>query len=533
MTPKLAARTAWLLLATAPSLGAMQQDLFQPNLRWTHPAPLDAPWIPESVAFAVDGEMVWASGNFGTPQLMVLPAPGQVLGEVVHRGLGVSDSITILSATARDGGDALFAVAQYAAPDPLQRSTEVMRFDPLGPPVGTDLQPVWTHDSGLVVNGPARVAVDDLGRVCCLAVWNDSASQVQLDWLNGLNGNLVRRVNVAATGLNVLDVSDDGTRVALGGGRAVFVFDSLTGNVLHQEALSSSTNAIAISGDGTRVAVGSFSELRLLEELPGGYADAWTVTAGPMELPTRVALSEDGDTVAIGWWNFFSGTAVRYEVVDGDTAAQLNEVSQVGASGGLQHFPQAICVTPDGSRIAFGGWGNGGPDPEIVLLERGVPAPVMEVNLPGSVRALDLDPTGRRIVVGAKNVHANQFASTGEVRLYETGEDDLVQVRHLENGGDLEIATRMPGALSVVLLVGVLADQPSPFMGFGGELALNRRVPIHIEVEMTDANGRADFDLPLPVDAEWVGETLAVQALFRLGGGVQELSRTVQVPLLY
>ena len=103
----------------------------------------------------------------------------------------------------------------------------------------------------------------------------------------------------------------------------------------------------------------------------------------------------------------------------------------------MQGYPEVVLITPDGRRAAFGTWGTGDPQPEVLLVDALTGAVVLERDLPGSVRALALDETGTRVAVGMKHTHANQFSATGEVRLYDTGERDLQVVGHPAAGGAL------------------------------------------------------------------------------------------------
>lgn len=530
---RFASQLLLLWIALAGVVEAQFGDPFAPSLRWTHSAPLTEPWIPESAQFGMGGDVVWASGNFGSPRLMLLAAPGEILGDLIREDQGVAPSIAVLSATAKSETGRVFSIAQYPAPDSLNRRTEISRYDPLEGTVGAPLSPTWIREAGFTTNGPARVACDAYGRTVVAAVWNSATGFVQLDWISGQWGGLARRIQVPMSGISVLDVSNDGRRVVLSGGRDLYVFDSLTGTSLHHQPLASSTNAVAISGDGLTIAFGAFGEAHILREVGSVIQPLQLITGNVNHLPTRMALSEDGETLAIGWWNFVTSSEVRYEMLDVATGSLLTGQVQVRGPGGLQNFPQAVCITPDGSRAAFGGWGSGGPEAEVLLMRRDSSVPVLSVNLPGSVRSLDLDASGRRLIVGTKNTHANQFGTTGELRLYETGEDDLVQLSPASLGGDFEIAAKREGANSVVFMVGVKGSGPAPVAGFAGGLHLTRRLPLHLEIRSTDAGGRADASFPIPVNPAWTGHQLSVQAVFRMGAGVREFSNTCLSPLLF
>jgi len=524
---------ALLCVATLDHRAQAQQDPFAPSLRWTHSAPISDPWIPESAFFGSGDDVIWASGNFGSPRLMLLATPGDVLGEVLHEDVSVNSSITVLSATARSGTGAVFSIAQYADPDSLHRRTEISRYDPLQNQTGTALTPRWTREVGFVTNGAAKVVCDNNGRTVVSAVWNSATGEVHVDWISGFTGRLVRQLRLTMSSVNVLELSLNGRRVALTGGSDLYLLDTMTATVVHHENLASSTNAVALAGDGKTLAYGGFGEMKVLSETNSFIQPVLTVTGNVNFLPTRADLSEDGSTLAIGWWNFVTASEVNYEIVDVATGLSLNNYPQAAPPGGLQNFPQVVKLTRDGRRAAFGGWGNGGPDPEVLLVERGVQAPLLSVDLPGSVRSLDLNSSGTRLLVGSKNVHANQFGTTGELRLYETGERDLVQLAPALRNGNFEFAARRPGARAVMFMVGVQRPAPIQLPAYSGLLSLDRSLGFHLELRRADATGRADAAFAIPSRSLWGAEKLSVQALFRMGGGVRWLSGTTVTPLIF
>src|SRR6185295_10562940 len=103
--------------------------------------------------------------------------------------------------------------------------------------------------------------------------------------------------------LNALALSPDGDACVVSAGLDAYVIDS-TGSVLHHAPLASSTPAVAISEYGERVAVGGMGALDVWKRRGAGYAAEFQVAAAASELATRVQLSRDGRTLAIGWWDF-------------------------------------------------------------------------------------------------------------------------------------------------------------------------------------------------------------------------------------
>jgi len=510
------AATLALVAAGALAAPARGQDPFAPGLRWVHGASLSAPWIPESVALAAGDQLVWASGNHGQERLMVLATPGQGAVDPLFQDPGVASASGLLAVAAGRSARALYAVAQYEVAGPYLRRTEVTRHDPLAAAAGQPFAPLWAHDMGVVANGPARVACDAAGERVVAAVWDDAQGLLRARWIDGSSGATIAQLELSSANLNALALSGSGERLALAAGLDLWVFER-TGALLYHELLPAATPAIALSGDGARLVVGGFSLLRVLDEGPGGYAVVAAHPGPANQVVTRVAVAADGGTYAAGWWNHVSGVRLRLQTFDGATHAKVHELIQQGQAGGLQNVPQSVVVTDDGRRVAFGCWGFGDSGPELILLDMAEPAPILEVDLPGSAMALAMDAAGTRLAVAAKNLHANQVGTTGEVRLYDTGERDLTLLAAPRLGGTLELAARRDGASWGLFLLGTRAAAPSTWPGVGGSLVLERGARMEIFWRAADASGRVDLALPLPADPALIGVELTVQAVLRSG----------------
>lgn len=523
-----------VLAALAPALALVAsaaagraQDPFAPGLRWTRAATNADAWIPRSVAFGDGGELVWASAT-GTRAHFELDAAngaGAVLPS--QRDDSVVSAISVLSVAAGRDPGALFSVAQFAQPDAAHRATRVSRY---APNLGAAFAPVWTVDSGLVVNGPARLACDERGEHVFVALWDDTAHAVQLDALDGATGALLARTTLAGASLSELCVSPDGSRVALSAGLDLFVLDAQLAP-LHHEVLATSTRALAFDAGGDELAVGATGSVRVLVRTPAGYTTARTVLSGRGELAARVELSRDGALAAIGWWNALSGVDVRLEAYDVKRGVRRWENVQPGTAGGLQNLPEVLRVSADGRRVALGTWGGSAGVPELQLFDGASGAVVLAADLPGSVQALALDETGTRIAVGFKNAHANLFATTGQFRLYDTGERDLTLTDTPRVGGTMQLSARAANATEVLFLFGLRAPAPLHLAGAQGELFL-KRVRLTTIAVPADASGRADLSRVIAADPQLVGTRWHVQAAFRIQG-VLHFSRTVLDPVLF
>lgn len=524
--PRLLLGPALLALASPGSVAApapSQSEPFGPGLRWTLAAPLAEPWIPGSVAFAGRDQLVWAAGAGAGARLIAAPSAGfgPLAPLFVDPGLaGTSGSLLVAGAS---GEHALFALCQRPAPDPWRRRTEVTRHDVLEAARGGAFDAAWTVDLGLAANGPGRLAADAAGSVVVAAAFDSAAQLVTVAWIDGRSGGPLAQLTLGADSLREVAVSADGRRTALLSASTLHLF---TGpGVQHQvQALESEASSLALSAQGDLVAVGGRGRVQVYAGQAGGALQARPPIAGGLhESALELGLSADGSTLGVAWWDTSGAGVTRLEVRD---ALQGNlHVARgfPGAPGGLQNTPQAVRLTEDGSRVAFATWGNGGGVPQVLLLERSSGATLLEATLPGSALDLALDASGTRLAVVTKNVHANQFGSTGEVRLYDTGERDLELLGQPRHGGRLRLAARAPGATQAYFLLG-RPSAPQAFPGGVGELCVERSARLWILPSPVDPAGRADLDLPLPADPGLIGVELRAQAALRVDGGLQ-LSR--------
>jgi hypothetical protein len=519
-----------LLLAFLPFSGpAAAQNLFQPAQRWIHQAPAAGPWIPGQVLFTGREGLIWGTTGGANAELLVLCADesGVATPHFADQVLGQTASFMDVAGGQR--ADALFAIAQYPHPNLFSRRTEITRHDPLEAASGAPFAPVWTHDMGIVANGPAKLACDAHGMSVVAGVWDDASSTMILSWLDTDLGTPLHSLALPASTLTEVAISADGSRVAVVAGLELHIFDANATQV-HARTLTGSTHAIAFSADGATLLVGGQGQLDVLREGPSGYSVVATLAAANDEIASRTAIAADGSTIAVAWWNFMNGVDARFEVFDGATFTSLQNIAQLGTLGGNQNLPVAARVTSDGKRIAFGTWGNGTSDPEVLLLDRDAALPVQTLDLPGSVVSLDLDSTGTRLVVSHKDAHANQFSATGAIRQIDTGERALQLAAAPELGGALHVAASHPnGSGPVFFLVGRRAPQPMIIPAVSGSLALDRAsLRVHVRPAIL---GRADLVLPIGNHPDLIGVRIAVQAAWRLSGHYA-LSDVVLDPLI-
>ncbi len=490
------------------------QDPFAAGTRWSFDATAKAPWVPESVSFAARENLVLLGAGGATPTLAALDRAA--FGDHSPR---YSDSSLVAGAshitTVSGWNEDLFTAFQVPTPDLSHRASFVARHDLAAAARGAGFVPAWVHDTGLISNGPLRLAADLAGDTVVLAAWDNMNSTVQLDWLDGETGTLVNRVLQPAAALNSIAISEDGGVVVVAAGLDLYLFDGV-GTLLQHELLSSATKTISLSGDGSTLAVGGIGQLAILTEGPAGtWSNTFNAFAPTSEIAASADLSRDGDILGVAWWNYANGVDVRFDIWDLVRVKRVTSLPLHGDPKGHQNLPAKVDVTPDGAHVAFGTWGNG-VWPEVFVMRTGEDLPLYAVDTPGSVRDLDITDNGNRVLVAYKSTHNNVFSNKGGVLLYEDGSQTISQLAPAATGEDLDIATYLDGAGVTFLLIGHRAA-PVQFPGVTGELLLDRT---SLQVLLKGApGGRSDFAMPVPDDASLLGTQYSMQPAWRAAGG--------------
>lgn len=505
------------LLAQEPTRAAAQAaDPFSPQTRWSCAASTASAWMPASVGFAAHGELVFAAGSLASPRWMLFSTPQATSGSVAAgcSSLAAPSTLSNMSVRGGDQGSELFSLSQQPDPDPAHRKTLVARHDALLH--SGVLAQAWSHDMGWRVNGSAKLAAAADGSRAVAVLHDAAAGALRIDWLDGQSGALARRLDFNAGMLRQLSASADCARVAIAAGLELWIFDD-GGNTLHHENLGAAAQALALSGDGQTLLVGAPGQLRVLAWAGTGFVQRALESAASAQIPVRCAISHDGQTWAAGWWDSVSGRDLRLELRGAPSDSLVWQEQQQGPALGPQNYPEVVCITRDGARAAFGSWGSSDAQAEVLLVDRASAASVARLDLPGSVLAMDLDPSGTRLAIGMKHAHANSWANTGELQLFDSGERELQSLDQARWGQPLPLCARRAGARSIWFLYGARSATPRAVFGVSGSLWISRaglnllRVP-------ADASGRADASLPVPWSPSSSGVPFSVQTIFRAPG---------------
>jgi hypothetical protein len=512
-----------LALPLAARAATQSPTPFGVGERWGAEASSQDAWLPLSVSFAAAGELCWSATQGAQPRLELFDtAPLDALS-ARRFALPLSGVQGVLSVASGRDPSALFALAQFPGPSAAQRWTQIARYDARST---TPAQPVWTRTLPLAANGAARVLSARSSAQVLAAVYDQTTQVLALEWLSASAGVPASSFTSVSGVVRPLVASRELERVAFVAGAQAHVV-ARGGGLEHLELLSAPTHALAISGDGSRLALGDGARVRVLARGAGAWSALREFDAATNEVATRVALSDDGATLAIGWWDAADVRRVRFELWRTDELTPRYTRQLAGASASLQNFPESVLVTPDGRRAAFGAWGSADSGPEAFLVDATSGAELLALDLAGSVRAAALDESGTRLALGVKHGHANLLGATGGLRLFDTGERELQLISPAVRGASALVAARRSGARRAYLIGGPLATNATPFGSAVGGLWIARQFA-QVWSRPADSTGRADFALPVPA-LGFPGD-YALQAYFRGGGAA--FSNTLVQPVV-
>ncbi len=503
------------LILTLLTVGSARgQSVFAPGERWSWGGAAADNWIPGKVRFAANDSLVFAVAEFGERRFQVYDAHASTFATLGPRAEDVqsTDTIGAIDLAAARNGRRMVALTQRPTTDTAHRRTTISVYDP----AAATFTPSWSHDLGFIGNANARVVMDRRGDTVHSAIWD--GTNLHVERFDGDDGAALGALQLPGGGLVAMELSDDGERLAILTSTDLWVLFAALGDdlaVLLQVAQSTPASSLAYSGDGRTLLLGRQNLVEVWRDT-GVWALESTRTGSPSDVPVRMGLSRDGETIGLAWWNSATGVSLRYECLSGPSRTLAWQHTEIGTPTGLQNLPQEVRVNPAGKRVLFGSWGQGGVEPELVLVDMDLAAAVWTVDLPGSVRGIDLDETGTRIAVSTKDSHANQFSTSGRVRLLDSGERDVQALSPADLGGTLRVVARRPAGLgsgATVFLLGPKLGSPVWLPG-SGWLLVNRRQG-RTFARATDAQGTAVLEAPLSFGAFALGQHFAVQAAFR------------------
>lgn len=499
--------------AMARGQGGSGFDLapFAPGPRWSLAAAPGAPWLCRSLCFDGAGLSILA-GLSG-------PAPGQALlgaqWELTAAGLpapllaqrAVAASLTQPLRVA-------FAAGRRWSLTPLGQSGGLAgaRLERLElAPGASALSAGASFDLAPLPEGPSRLLGTQLRLQ--LARLDPQAKRLWLEAREPHSGVLLASRELPGASLRGFAASAGGERLLLASEKQLWMLDADLA-ILGARALAEAPSALALSGDGRRVALGGSGGTLLLDGASAQLATLASVPNPAAYLPTALDLDAAGQSLAVGLWQQVHGRGVRLERwsfgAAGQLAGQQLLYQRDGLGSPLQDFVPAAAIAPGGERLAFGLWGQGGAEPELLVFAAPAFGLELSANLSGSVEALELSPDGRRLALGHKLVHANQFGAAGALRCFRLAPEPLALRQSLRPAQAARLAVELPGAALGWLLLGL----PGPPLALDiGTLAL---APASLAPPLAlwpEGGARFGLELFLAAGVGASGLTVSAQAL--------------------
>jgi hypothetical protein len=507
---------AGLLLLAAPALA--QEPLFEPGPVWTHAPPFPA--LPRSLAF-VGPDHLWEAGSGASPSLTLLATGRGAAVELAALDptwlAGASGPVEVAAGPTLDD---TYVLAQIVTPVPGERLVRVLAVDPTPHSPEAPLRPRWVHDLD-PTNGPAHLALAADGSTLLAGAHDARSLSTRVRRLDPATGSVEWERSWRSGGLVGPLVSHAGQRVLLATGVEVELLDA-SGVAIWTRVQSSMTTALALSADGASWAHGEKNRVLVWSAADASAGPRLELVGRDGELPVRTVLDPAGASVAVAWWSSLDATAVRLEWRATSDGALLAASSQEGSPTGVQNFPAALAMSPDGSRVALGLWGADDARPELLVHVRGEPFPRLAEDLGASVETLAIAPRSHRVAMARRADHANRLSLGGETRLLESDARDLV----------LRGAPRLGGAIDAVLAADAVdgaawlligAPRAVPVATPLGWLALERRpAPLRFPMLRT-APESFEVRVSVPPAPELLGLEVALQAV-RLGAPGPRLS---------
>ena len=387
------------------------QNPFARGIAWSF---FDVVAIPESCALAPSSDSAWVAQNLNSIRVQRFDISGT----------GIPDDeypVTTTNAV----GVAAAQGADLAASLSFEGGVFVVRTYTTGGAGWNRSFPANYNQGNLYYN----VDVSRDGSTVAVALHDQAAYMAHLWILNGNDGS-IRQTWSEAGAPGGVDLTDDGSLclvthqffqdgVQRDRGK---VIDTATGTQIFEGLANAAGGRFPISGDGRTFATGAFN-MRIYHNPGTGYVQTRLFSAANSWFGWGLAASRDGSTVGVMSHDYASGyllTSTR--VFDAATGNLLGTYNTAG-TGPLQGAVAGAAMNEDGTRLAVAHWGTAdGETPEVLVLDRSA-ALVGSIDTVGSVFSLDMSDSGRYVLAGNKNVHANTNGNGGTTNLLDLGSD--------------------------------------------------------------------------------------------------------------
>jgi len=393
--------------------------LSAPNLQWV----IDdggLAYIPTRVALGGRGGLAFygcylnneRTRLFSTTTTSAIDAP-------IWEDPGLFDANSDINVDASEDGNILTAIAQFPYNgDPTIREVTVYKY------TSSSATPDWTYTFPMMINAGALVKVSRDGSYIAAALTDDTAGNIEIAFFDSNSGTPLFTDSFPGSYIRALDMTDDGGLLYINEGTMVHIYDTATRSIIYSVDAGASFDSHSISGDGSRFAFGGFNFVKCYQWNGTTYEYQFQYTMSGLTYCARCDLSADAGTLAAAFYNY--GTGLDFQVVSIDAATGgVNFEADFTGYGSYQNNPSQIVTNSDGSRIAYGGWGDQfNTNPEVMVFEGG-PTPVASIDTRGSVFDVDMSSDGVFVASGSKAIHANGWGNGGDHSCLYMGAQDL------------------------------------------------------------------------------------------------------------
>ncbi|HVS17894.1 MAG TPA: hypothetical protein VMT18_04780, partial [Planctomycetota bacterium] len=310
------------------------------------------------------------------------------------------------------------------------------------------------------------------------------------------------------------DLSADGSTLYFSAGTTAYVYDLATHTVTFSTNIGASFDSHAISGDGSVFAFGNFNVMRVWEKSGATYLNTHNVNKLGQVYCAQIDISDDGSTVAAGWYFYATGLSVAVEALDVPTKT-ITMAQTVTGTGTFQNTIADVSCSADGQRFAVGLWGDqGNLAAELRLYDRNQNAPIATINTPGSIFAVDLSADGQRVVGGSKAVHANTFGNGGRIDLLDSGGEDFILRGAPRIGSTIAVEIHAPPLATSAFLLTAQAESVPPAVYAGiGTLYIDRQTIVFSPLGGATGGALNTYPLSIANDPQLLGTSAYLQVL--------------------
>jgi hypothetical protein len=477
---------------------------------WTHTSG-SASWIASAVSIGDVGGLVFVEYDLNNEAVQLLSAYD------AHPPMPVWTDSTPLG-TDFHKVDSAAATATHVALDQVTLGGNSMTRQAVVRKYTSDsATPDWTYTFTPVINAAGKVAISRDGSTIVAAIMNSNTVSVEIAVFDASSGTPVSYTVLppgTSGSLRGWDLSADGSTLYFTQGTIVHIFDVATTTVTFTTTIGSGFDSHAISGDGSVFAFGKFNSIMVWEGGGGTYTNTITENLSGSVYCAQIDISDDGSTVAYGWYYYSPGLTIQVNALDVATGV-VTMTDVVNGIGGYQNLVSGLSCSADGSRFAVGLWGDqGNVAEEIRIYSSTQNAPIQTANLPGSVFAIDISADGQRVVAGSKAVHANTFGNGGQVDVVDVGDEDLAVRGTPSVGATIDFEIYGPTGVPTFLLSAPLPQSPPLVFPSLGTLHVNRAAVTITYVGSVPPAGVLLSPFSIANDPTLVGSTEYYQVLF-------------------